>query len=127
MSYTIGQIIYGISPELDLATKIEEYDISELDGFTTYYSGSAPVSPMMVGAFIKSIDECKDVDLTGLLAELDEHSLEYSNEFKQQRQTLLECLETHAEDYDIDETIVNEVIEWVKNDKPSFKIVWSTS
>lgn len=110
-----------------MAVKIENVELSELNGFTTYYSGSSPVSPMMVGSFIKSIDETKDVDLTGLLSELDECKLDHINEFKQQRKSLLEELEDAAEAYDIDETIVNEIIEWVNNTKPSFKIVWSTS
>ncbi len=127
MSYAIGRIIYGISPPSNIGQKIDENELGELEGITTYYSGSAPITPMMVGAFIKSVDECNDVDLTGLLSELDENKLEYSNEFKQQRQHYLEGLETVAEDYGIEESIVNEVIEWVKNTKPSFKIVWSTS
>jgi hypothetical protein len=127
MSYAIGRIIYGISPDSELAIKIDECELTELDGFTTYYSGSSRTTPMMVGAFIKSIDECNDVDLTGLLKELDECKFEYINEFKQARTSLLETLETVAEDYDLDKDIVKEIITWVKNTEPSFKIVWSTS
>ena len=127
MSYSIGNIIYGISPDMDTAKIIEEHDIQEFDGFTTYYSGKAPTSPMMIGSFIKSINECADVDLTSLLLELDENKLEHINEFKVVRRQLLDTLETIAEDYGIEESIVNEIIEWINNTEPSFKIVWSTS
>lgn len=125
MGQAIGNIIYGISPDRDLAEKISIPELSELDGFTTYYSAHS--SPIMVGAFIKSINECNDVDLTGLLEEINTKNLEYYNEFKQQRTSLLRELETVAEDYGIEESIVNEVIEWINNTEPKFKIVWSTS
>lgn len=109
MSYAIGRIIYGISPDRDLANKIDENELSELEGFRTFYSGHG--TPIMVGSLIRSIDECKDVDLTELLEEVNKNALPHMNEFKQQRKHLLEGLETVAEDYGISEEIVNEVIE----------------
>jgi len=126
MGYTILQIVYGISPDYDLNKTISNHEVQELDGFTTYYSGNGP-TPMMVGAYIKSINTTNDVDLTVLLDELEVNKLEYINEFKLQRNLVLASLEDATEGYGIVESVVNEVTDWVNDTEPSFKIIWSTS
>jgi len=66
MGYSIGNIVYGISPNIEMRELIDKHELVDFDGFTTYYSGHNP-TPIMIGSFIKSINECNDVDLTILL------------------------------------------------------------
>lgn len=74
MSYAIGTVIYGTPveiPDLDENDDQVEHDDPRLKklGIVTLYSGSG-LMPGYCGKKLNEIDECKDVNLTSLVANL---------------------------------------------------------
>jgi hypothetical protein len=119
--YSIGNIIYGVYWTEELGKKVDEAmeqnpeladeystdDITTL-GFESAYHGSYNGYVGWVGKSYTEIDECDNVSLTNLMAELETKKSQFKSDYEK-------CLEG--------------VPEFVKNllGEPDLFIVWSTS
>lgn len=119
--YSIGNVIYGVPWNDELYAKVEEalqqnedlaeeYSVKDIEtmGIETSYHGSSPRQIGWIGKMYEEIDECSDVSLTELMANLEAKRSQFEKDYES-------CLANVPE-------FLKELL-----GKPDLYIVWSTS